>query len=234
MGSQINDNITVSLRAKLIVILSPSLRSRAGSAKDLKLSKDSSSFGFRMTIAKTMRNSPFIIAAFLSIVFSLPADASYSPFNTNVNMNVGIGTSTPQAAFAVVNGNVGIGTWAAAGGNLIVNGGGNVGISSAWPGQRMDVNGTVRATAFVALAGGITLGGINNTSWPAGGANYWLLTTAAGNVGVSTANTVGIGTTSGIGAGLTVMNGNVGIGTWAPANSLEVVGGNIGIGTAYS
>ncbi len=73
------------------------------------------------------------------------------------------------------------------------------------------------------------------------GSNYWLLTTAAGNVGVSTTNTVGIGTTSGIGAGLTVMNGNVGIGTWAPSVMFQVsngfdpfavdLNGNVGIGT---
>lgn len=59
----------------------------------------------------------------------------------------------------------------------------------------------------------------------AGGAasNYWLLTQAAGNVGISTANTVGIGTTKGS-AALTVMNGNVGIGTWNPRSGLEIVG----------
>ena len=183
-----------------------------------------------------------IIMGFLCTVCSSPAVASYMPFNTNVNMNVGIGTSTPQAAFAVVNGNVGIGTWTTAGGNLIINGGGNVGINSAWPGVALDVNGTVRATGFIALSGGITLGGITNTTWPSAGANYWLLTVAAGNVGVSTANTVGIGTTSGIGAGLAVMNGNVGIGTWAPAGLLQInnpanspfvvsSAGNVGVGT---
>src|SRR5580658_7212308 len=89
-----------------------------------------------------------VTAAIFVIFLSLPADAAYFPFNTNANMNIGIGTSTPQAAFAVTNGNVGIGTWTAAGGNLIINGGGNVGIGSAWPGQALDVQGTVRTTNF--------------------------------------------------------------------------------------
>ena len=108
---------------------------------------------------------------------------------------------------------------------------GNVGISSIAPGQALDVNGTVRATGFTAGAGGITLGGVNNTAWPSSsGSNYWLNTAAAGNVGISTTNTVGIGTTSGVGAGLVVMNGNVGIGTWAPQFTTDIHG-NLGVGT---
>ena len=45
---------------------------------------------------------------------------------------------------------------------------GNVGIGSTSPGQALDVQGTVRATTIIAGTGGITLGGVNNTSWPAG------------------------------------------------------------------
>ena len=83
------------------------------------------------------------------------AQASYMPFNTNVNMNVGIGTSTPQAAFVVTNGNIGIGTWTASGGNLIVNGGGNVGINSAWPGVALDVNGKCKGNGALLREQGI-------------------------------------------------------------------------------
>ncbi len=143
------------------------------------------------------------------------------------NGNVGFGTFFPQAGLAVMNGNVGIGTWTAKGGNLIVNGGGNVGIGSAWPGTMLDVQGTVRALNFIGNGSGLT-------NLPS--SNYWLNDTA-GNVGISTIYAVGIGTTfvGGTGeAALSVMNGNVGIGTWIPSGTLEVDGGAAPANTAGS
>ena len=68
--------------------------------------------------------------------------------------------------------------------------------------------------------------------------NYWNYS-SSGNIGISTTAAVGIGTTfiGGTGEGaFSVMNGNVGIGTWLPAQVLSVIGqtyhsGNVGIGS---
>src|SRR5476651_2251478 len=105
-----------------------------------------------------------IIAGLLCIASALPAAASYIPFNTSVNMNVGIGTATPQGAFVVTNGNVGIGTWSP-GGLLDVEGtlskvilGGNVGIGSNNPGYLLDVTGNSASDS------GIRATNLNNSS----------------------------------------------------------------------
>lgn len=107
--------------------------------------------------------------------------------------NVGIGTFNFNNAFDV-DGGVGIGstanstylTTAVPAGSLIVEN--NVGIGSSAPGQKLDVQGTIRV-----LGGG----------------------------------SVGIGTTfvGGTGEGvLTIMNGNVGIGTWVTPANLQIAG----------
>jgi hypothetical protein len=135
--------------------------------------------------------------------------------------NVGIGTSSVSndaagSALTIMNGNVGIGTWITDSGALIVaSGAGNVGIGTIRPGTALDVNGTVRATTFVGSGAGLT--GISS-GWSTSGNDVYQ--TNGGNVGIGTTLT----TTS----ALSIMNGNVGIGTWKPVHALDVIG-NVGI-----
>jgi len=132
---------------------------------------------------------------------------------------------------------------------------GNIGIGSLTPGQALDVNGTVRmggltltgngaANGNVLVGNSVGVGTWMPASTLAAGSNYWLLNGGAGNVGINTIYAVGIGTSfvGGTGeAALSVMNGNVGIGTWAPSTLLQLKGssqnfyvnniGNVGIGS---
>ena len=169
------------------------------------------------------RGLPIVVSLMIGgllALFSAAAEASYLPFNTSVNMNVGIGTATPQGAFVVVNGNVGIGTWA--------------------PATALDVAGTVRVTGFTLSRQGAVNGYVLTATDSAGDATWSTVSAASGwtvsgsDVYEANSGNVGIGTTTTTQGALVVTNGNAGIGTWAPGNRLDVVSGNIGIGTAYN
>ena len=127
------------------------------------------------------------------------------------NGNVGIGTTfLTTAALTVMNGNVGIGTWA--------------------PGLMLDVKGTLRTSNLTMSNGNPSNGYLltasdsaGDTTWSSAGLiSGW--TVSGNNVYETGKGNVGIGTTFLTTAALTVMNGNVGIGTWVPGLMLDVTG----------
>jgi len=151
--------------------------------------------------------------------------------------NVGIGTNlTSTSALTVMNGNVGIGTWIA-GGQLDVEGTinptvfygnlktpqQNVGIGTANPGQTLDVNGTIRSIGTSPhIFGSDNANSISNSASSSGDLTF--NTNSLERMRIGNGGGVGIGTTKTTTAALTVMNGNVGIGTWVPAAPLDVSG----------
>ena len=203
-------------------------------------------------------NRRFLVILFPLLFLSSLAHGAYTPFNTNVSGNIGVGTSSPLAKFVVFQGNVGVNTFTA-GNNLSVLGGvgigsatyantlapvngiivsGNVGIGSLAPGQSLDVNGTVRMTGLTVNGAGAAAGYVltatdstGDTIWSTvGNVSGWTLTNTNDVYQTHNGN-VGIGTTITNRAALTVMNGNVGIGTWVPGGALIVQGGNVGVGS---
>ena len=144
--------------------------------------------------------------------------------------SLGIGTLSPHSLLDV--GGISVGSYAGANaapaGGIIISG--NVGIGSINPGQMLDVQGTIRTTGLTMSGHTATAGYIMTASDSAGDATWSSLgaitgwTVSGNDVYESHLGNVGIGTVIVNQAALTVMNGNVGIGTWVPVTPLEIVG----------
>lgn len=160
--------------------------------------------------------------------------------------NVGIGTSDVTHNQLTVNGGVTISTASPAGyvvttapaGGLLVQG--NVGIGSPSPVSKLDVTGTVTATAF--SGDGSALTNVPSTSEWTRNAPYIFPTTLTDNVGIgtrtpgssftilknSTNDYMHINSTATAGGNVFIVNnaGNIGIGTAKPTAALDIMGVN--------
>lgn len=111
---------------------------------------------------------------------------------------------------------------------------GNVGIGSLAPGQKLDVQGTIRTTGFILsttpTSGYVLTSDVNGKgTWQpsTGGSSLWntINTNDVYEANGATLGNVGIGTTATTGGSLIVMGGNVGIGTITPTAQMLQVGG---------
>ena len=157
-------------------------------------------------IARALILTPIGVLAALSALASgpnfndtdLPAVSAVNPV---FPVNVGIGTTAPQAKLEVD-------------GNVYVKNA-NIGIGTTGPAAALDVG-----------TGGIRLGGVTNTAWPSA-TSQWS-GTAGATISYSSAN-VGIGTTGPqakleVDGKIYVHNASIGINTTGPQAALDIVG----------
>lgn len=168
---------------------------------------------------------------------------------------VGIGTNLQDSGLKIMTGNLGIGTWLVDSGALIVTtAAGNVGVGTIRPGTPLDVNGTVRMTAFQLTGNGASSGNVMVTN--SVGVGTWMASTTLPNTttfanpsaSVSTSAVNGVATTAmrsdaapqidqalvptwtgkhafnATPIAYTTGSGNVGIGSLTPGQPLDVAG----------
>ena len=156
-------------------------------------------------------------------IYGFTANGNYwSAFGEAAQSNtiLGISTNASTNYGLVINGvtsqSADLQRWENSAGTVLVNvtASGNVGINTSLP------------SSILSVDGGVGIGTTATSSF---------LGTAAPAGGLIVQNNVGIGTTLTTAAGLSVMNGNVGIGTWAPGGQLafgaanSVITGNTGL-----
>lgn len=146
--------------------------------------------------------------------------------------NVGIGTPSTTAKVEInggvhTNGTI-VSSNIASGATVTGANTGDQDLSGYVPTSRT-VNGHALSSNVTVTATDLSLGNVTNTSdanKPVSTAQQTALDLKANLASPNFTGTVGIGTTLGTG-GLSVMAGNVGIGTWNPVYSLEVKGGSL-------
>jgi len=110
------------------------------------------------------------------------------------------------------------------GGNLNYTNG-NIGIGTTAPNYTLDVNGTTRSVDIIST--NVTISTLNATGLTAGNINF------TGNLYKNGSLYISSQWITGIGNNLTYMDGNVGIGTTTPTNTLHITG-NLGISGSSS
>lgn len=198
------------------------------------------------TGANVFATSPNLIAnvGISSVSPGQALDVNGTVRMTGFNLN-----SSPTSGFVLTSDSSGNGTWkAGAGGGvssfsgdgLILNNSSSTGAVTATTATQTQntVLGAATSTTLASLAVPSCSTGSSALTWTTNsgfgcnsiaggtGSNYWILESGSnagtnGNVGIGTTYGVGIGTTFGA-AGLSVMTGNVGIGTWNPNVAFQV------------
>ena len=110
------------------------------------------------------------------------------------------------------------------GGNLNYTNG-NIGIGTTAPNYTLDVNGTTRSVDIIST--NVTISTLNATGLTAGNINF------TGNLYKNGSLYISSQWITGIGNNLTYMDGNIGIGTTTPTNTLHITG-NLGISGSSS